>query len=1161
MSKKSFLLFLFMAIFALLVSACSGAAEQAQEAVQEAAEEVQETAEEVVEEVEEVAEEVVEEAEEVMEEAEEAMEEAMGAPECDGLTPVSLQLQWVTQSQFAGFFAARDKGFYEEFCLDVTILEGAVDIVPQQVVASGQAEFGIAWVPKVLASREEGADLVNIAQIFQRSGTLQVSWADNPVPTIADMAGKKVGTWGFGNEHELFVALRNEELDPDNPDDVEIVQQSFDMLALLNREIDAAQAMIYNEYAQVLEAENPETGELFQPEELVVIDYNDVGTAMLQDHVFVDAAWLAEDGNEQLAAQFLAGTFKGWQYCRDNFEDCVNVVLDNGPTLGEGHMAWQLNEINKLIWPSPAGIGVMDQALWDQTVEVSLNGGVISEAPSDAFRTDIAETALSFLEGEDTTGEGYTPIAVKVVPGGGAMEEGAMEEAMDDGAMAEDSLGTIVVEAGDSIKIASALVIAGPNETLGVDSQRGVEIAITDRGEVAGHTVELQAEDGGCSAEGGQTAAQKIASDDSIVAVVGHNCSSSCTPAAPIYNDAGLTMISPSCTAPSLTGEGTHVESLLRTAHNDNIQGRVMAEFVYNELGLRSAATIHDGSPYAEQLQQVFADVFAELGGTITAQEAINVGDTDMRPVLTSIATGAPDIIYYPIFIAEGGFVTTQAKEISGLEDTILAGADGMISPDFIAAAGEAAEGMYISGPDLAFTGGAYEAFLAAHQDAYGEAPLSAFHAHAYDAANMIFDAIEAVAKTDADGNTVIGRQALRDALYATSGMDGITGNITCNDLGDCADPKIAVNQITGGAYVPVAGGGEGAMEEGAMDGEAMAAPVCDSLTPVSLQLQWVTQSQFAGYFAAVDQGFYEEHCLDVTILEGAVDIVPQQVVASGQAEFGVAWVPKVLASREEGANLVNIGQVFQRSGTLMVSWADSAIPSIGDMAGQRVGTWGFGNEHELFAAMRLEGIDPDNPDDVEIIQQSFDMLALLNRELDSAQAMTYNEYAQVLEAINPETGELYIAEDLVVIDFNDVGTAMLQDHVFVDGDWLADNEELAVQFLAGTFKGWQFCRDNVEACVGIVLSNGPTLGESHMTWQMNEINKLIWPSPNGLGVMDQALWDQTVEVSLDGGVISEAPSDAFRTDLAEEALKFLSGDTVGADFTPITVELREGGE
>ncbi|MEM7130607.1 MAG: ABC transporter substrate-binding protein [Chloroflexota bacterium] len=342
----------------------------------------------------------------------------MAATDCESMAPVSLQLQWVTQSQFAGYFAAADQGFYAAHCLDVTILEGAVDIVPQQVVASGQAEFGLAWVPKVLASRAEGADLVNIGQVFQRSGTLEVSWADAPVNTIADMAGKKVGTWGFGNEHELFVALRGEDIDPDNPDSVEIIQQSFDMLALLNRELDAAQAMIYNEYAQILEAENPDTGELYQPEDLVVIDFNDVGTAMLQDHVFADAAWLAEEGNEDVAIRFLAASFQGWQFCRDSFDECVQIVLDNGPTLGESHMQWQLNEINKLIWPSPTGIGMMDQALWDQTVEVSVNGGVIAEAPSEgAFRTDLAEAAHALLEGE-VTGEDYSPIEVELRAGG-----------------------------------------------------------------------------------------------------------------------------------------------------------------------------------------------------------------------------------------------------------------------------------------------------------------------------------------------------------------------------------------------------------------------------------------------------------------------------------------------------------------------------------------------------------------------------------------------------------------------------------------------------------------------------------------------------------------------------------------------------------------------
>jgi NitT/TauT family transport system substrate-binding protein len=340
-------------------------------------------------------------------------------------------------------------------------------------------------------------------------------------------------------------------------------------------------------------------------------------------------------------------------------------------------------------------------------------------------------------------------------------------------------------------------------------------------------------------------------------------------------------------------------------------------------------------------------------------------------------------------------------------------------------------------------------------------------------------------------------------------------------------------------------------------------------LTPVSLQLQWVAQSQFAGYFAAKDLGFFEDEGLDVTILEGAVEIVPQQVVASGGAQFGIAWVPKVLESNEQGLNLVNIAQVFQRSGTLEVSFVDTGIESVEDFAGMRIGTWGFGNEHELYAAMRAAGIDPDNPEDVTIVQQPFNMELLLSGELDAAEAMTYNEYAQVLEAVNPDTGELYQPEDLNVINFNDVGTAMLQDHVFVNGDWLAEegNEDIAVSFLKAVFRGWTYCRDNFEECVDIVLQNGSTLGESHQTWQLNEINKLIWPSPDGLGIMDADLWAQTVAVATEGSVITAEPAEgAYRTDLAQAALDALAADQpdlelTGADYAPVEVTLTEGGE
>jgi NitT/TauT family transport system substrate-binding protein len=337
------------------------------------------------------------------------------------LTKVRLQLQWVAQSQFAGFFAAVSKGYYKDLGLDVEIKLGGPDIVPQQVVASDGAEFGIAWVPKMLASREAGADLVDIAQYFQRSGTLEVAFKEKNITKPEDWKGKKVGTWGFGNEPELYAAMRKAGIDPTKASDVTIVKQPFDMSLLLNGDVDAAQAMIYNEYAQVLEQKNPKTGQLYQPNELSVVDFNQVGTSMLQDHIFVRSSWLAKTGNEDIATKFLQASFKGWIFCRDTQKECVDIVLKAGTTLGAGHMTWQLNEINALIWPSPAGIGALDSASWDQTVNISVNYQVLKSKPTDgAFRTDLAKKAADALkaQGADITGSSFKKAVVAVTPGG-----------------------------------------------------------------------------------------------------------------------------------------------------------------------------------------------------------------------------------------------------------------------------------------------------------------------------------------------------------------------------------------------------------------------------------------------------------------------------------------------------------------------------------------------------------------------------------------------------------------------------------------------------------------------------------------------------------------------------------------------------------------------
>jgi NitT/TauT family transport system substrate-binding protein len=358
-------------------------------------------------------------------------------------------------------------------------------------------------------------------------------------------------------------------------------------------------------------------------------------------------------------------------------------------------------------------------------------------------------------------------------------------------------------------------------------------------------------------------------------------------------------------------------------------------------------------------------------------------------------------------------------------------------------------------------------------------------------------------------------------------------------------------------------GGDTGSTDDDDADGGA--------LTPVKLQLQWLPQAQFAGYFAAVDQGFFEEEGLEVEIIPSGGDIVPQDALANGDVDFAIAWVPKVLGSIEAGANLTDIAQIFQRSGTLQVSWADSGIETVADFEGKKIGSWGFGNEWEIFAAMAAEDLDSTT---VEIITQDFNMNAFLQGDIDAAQAMTYNEYAQLLETTDPDTGELYQPEDFNVISYQDTVGAMLQDAIWADTERLETDEEYedtAVAFLKAVIKGWVFARDNPEDAAEITLASGSGWGPSHELWMMNEVNKLIWPAPDGIGVIDEAAWTQTVEGALAAEnetgarlITEEPPSTAYSNEYILEALEELAEegdiDTLGEEFTPIDVELMEGG-
>ena len=340
-------------------------------------------------------------------------------------------------------------------------------------------------------------------------------------------------------------------------------------------------------------------------------------------------------------------------------------------------------------------------------------------------------------------------------------------------------------------------------------------------------------------------------------------------------------------------------------------------------------------------------------------------------------------------------------------------------------------------------------------------------------------------------------------------------------------------------------------------------------LKEVSLQLQWVSQAQFAGYYAAVAECYYVDEGLDVNIVEGGVDIVPQDVLASGDVDYAISWVPKVLGSIEQGAGITDVAQIFERSATTQVSFKNKDIAGPEDLKGANVGSWGFGNEWELFAGMQSADV---NLEDINLVQQAFDMNAFLAGDIDAAQAMTYNEYAQVLESVNPDTGELYTPEDLNVINWNDVGTAMLQDAIWATTEKLSDPdyEEQTVAFIKASIKGWAFVRDNPEEAADIVAASGSELGQSHQLWMANEVNKLIWPSTNGVGIIDEAAWAQTVDIALNtqnetgATIITKAPPEsAYTNEYVEQALAELEEedvDTIGADFEPIEVTLKEGG-
>jgi branched-chain amino acid transport system substrate-binding protein len=365
-----------------------------------------------------------------------------------------------------------------------------------------------------------------------------------------------------------------------------------------------------------------------------------------------------------------------------------------------------------------------------------------------------------------------------------------------------DAIGCVDISPGEPIKIGSLQALTGDLALQGVELLQATQLALDDRGgKLLDHPLLLQSADSQCSAEGGTTAILKITADPQIVGILGPSCSSAAASAAKVVADAGLVMISSSSSSASLTSVGGSrgpdwQPGFFRTAQNDALSGRVAATFAFEELGVIRAATIDDGGQYSRGLTDTFKQVFTELGGNVVLGATINKGDINMEPVLTAVAASGAELLFFVVFPPEGDHIVLQAWKVDALENVTLMTAEGLYFDSFIQAVGEAGRGVYFNAPAPP-QGPAYDAFVAQYEAKYAEPPTATpYHAHAYDAANLLFGAIEAVAVKEDDGTLHIGRQALRDALYSNTGYQGLTGSLTCDKCGDCGAIRLQVTRL-----------------------------------------------------------------------------------------------------------------------------------------------------------------------------------------------------------------------------------------------------------------------------------------------------------------------------------------------------------------------------
>jgi NitT/TauT family transport system substrate-binding protein len=314
---------------------------------------------------------------------------ALGIGSAGAADPLTLQLKWVTQAQFAGYYVAKDKGLYEEAGLDVTINPGGPDIAPPQVIAGGGADVIVEWMPAALASREKGVPLVNVAQPFKRSGMMLTCRKDTGITTPEDFRGKTLGVWFFGNEYPFLSWMAKLGIPTDgSPQGVTVVKQGFNVDPLLQKQADCISTMTYNEYWQVIDAG-------IKPEDLIVFKYEDQGVATLEDGLYVLERSLQDPAMADKLARFVAASMKGWAWARENPDEAAAIVLENDATGAqtEQHQVRMMGEINKL---TEGSTGVLDPADFERTVQTLLSGGsdpVITKAPEGAWTHAVTDAA------------------------------------------------------------------------------------------------------------------------------------------------------------------------------------------------------------------------------------------------------------------------------------------------------------------------------------------------------------------------------------------------------------------------------------------------------------------------------------------------------------------------------------------------------------------------------------------------------------------------------------------------------------------------------------------------------------------------------------------------------------------------------------------------